>query len=105
MIGGRIFDDTVLVGFALGRSVYVLAAGKLACPGCAAPLRCAAGYMPPHGEPSRCGLRPAVGAYARDPMLGANPRRHPRWPTPSRRWGNSPPRTLGGLSRRCPPRS
>jgi len=37
MIGGRIFDDTVLVGFALGRSVYVLAAGKLACPGCAAP--------------------------------------------------------------------
>lgn len=33
MIGGRIFDDTVLVGFALGKSVYVLAAGKLACPG------------------------------------------------------------------------
>ena len=76
MIGGRIFDHTVLVGFALGRSVYVLAAGKLACPGCAAPLRCAAGYMPPHGEPSRCGLRPAVGADARDPMLGAIPPRH-----------------------------
>ena len=47
MIGGRILDDTVLVGFALGRSVYVLAAGKLACPGCAAPLRDAAGYVPP----------------------------------------------------------
>ncbi len=58
MIGGRIFDDTVLVGFALGRSVYVLAAGKLACPGCAAPLRCAAGYVPPRGGPSRCGPRP-----------------------------------------------
>ena len=58
MIGGQIFDDTVLVGFALGRSVYVLAAGKLACPGCAAPLRCAAGYVPPRGGPSRCGPRP-----------------------------------------------
>ena len=33
MIGGQIFDDTVLVGFALSRSVYVLAAGKLTCPG------------------------------------------------------------------------
>ena len=55
MIGGRIFDDTVLVGFALGRSVYVLAAGKLACPGCATPLRSAAGDAPPHGgvEPLR----------------------------------------------------
>jgi len=58
MIGGRIFDYTVLVGFVLGRSVYVLAAGKLACPGCAAPLRCAAGYVPPRGAPSRCGPRP-----------------------------------------------
>jgi hypothetical protein len=29
MIDGRIFDDAVLVGFALGRSVYVPAAGKL----------------------------------------------------------------------------
>ena len=58
MIGGRIFDDTVLVGFALGRSVYVLAAGELACPGCAAPLRSAAGYVPPRGGPSRCGPRP-----------------------------------------------
>jgi hypothetical protein len=58
MIGGRIFDDTVLVGIAHGRSVYVLAAGKLACPGCAAPLRCAAGYVPPRGGPSRCGPRP-----------------------------------------------
>jgi hypothetical protein len=47
MIGGRIFDDTVLVSFALGRSVYVLAAGKLACPERTAPLRCAAGYAPP----------------------------------------------------------
>ena len=55
MIGGRILDDTVLVGFALGRSVYVLAAGKLACPGCATPLRSAAGDAPPHGgvEPLR----------------------------------------------------
>jgi len=73
MIGGRIFDDTVLVGFALGRSVYVLAAGKLACPGCTAPLRCAAGYVPPHGGPSRCGPRPPS---ARDPMLGAIPPLH-----------------------------
>jgi len=58
MIGGRIVDETVLVGFALGRSVYVLAAGKLACPGCAAPLRCAADYVPPRDESSRCGPRP-----------------------------------------------
>jgi len=40
VIGGRIFDDTVLVGFALGSPVYVLAAGKLACPGRAAPHGC-----------------------------------------------------------------
>ncbi len=33
MIGGRIFNGTMLVGFALGRSVYLLAPGKLACPG------------------------------------------------------------------------
>jgi len=78
MIDGRIFYDTVLVGFALGRSVYVLAASKLACPGCAAPLRCAAGYAPPHGEPSRCGPRPPSA-----PTLGAPPvAAHPRWPTP-----------------------
>ena len=58
MIDGRIFDDTVLVGFVLGRLVYVLAAGKLACPGCAAPLMCAAGYVPSRGGPSHCGPRP-----------------------------------------------
>jgi hypothetical protein len=40
----------------------------------APPLRCAAGYVrPQRAEPLRAAA--AVGAYARDPMLGAIPRR------------------------------
>ena len=81
MIGGRIYDDTVLVGFALGRSVYVLAAGKLACPECAGPLTCAAGYVPPRGGPSRCGPRPPSAPTPETRCWAPSRGGTPRWPT------------------------
>ena len=99
MIGGRIFDDTLLVGFALGRSVYVLAAGKLACAGCAAPLRCAAGYVPPRNSwihasprphPSRCRGCPGDPQRRQDHdlgvrgNLGADPCARSGFPSPSK---------------------
>ena len=79
LIGGKVFGHRA-VDFTLGRSMYVLSAGKLACPGCAAPLR--RGWLrvaTQRAEPLRAAA--TVGTYARDPMLGTIP----RWYTPASR--------------------